>query len=58
MNATEFSTLKQSISQLSPNQRKQLEHTVAHPDGISYITKQLDSIVNNCPYCQCSDLLK
>jgi len=58
MNSTEFSSLKQSVKNLSPKQKKQLEEMRVKPEEISLITKLLDAKVAKCPHCEADDLQK
>jgi transposase-like protein len=58
MKTSEFTELKQTVKQLSPNQKKQLEEMLAKPEDVSLIIKLLDAKLTKCPHCGADKLQK
>ena len=52
MKTAEFTELKQTVKQLSPNQKKQLEDMLAKPEDISPIIKLMDVKLTKCLHCR------
>ena len=58
MKTAEFTELKQTVKQLSPNQKKQLQDMLAKPEDISLIIKLMDAKLTKWPHCGADELQK
>ena len=55
MNISDFNILKQTVNELSPRQKNDLEKHLLNLESKALVLKLLEKTLSGCPHCQYND---